>query len=156
MYSASNIDVPKEIIKNVQSRLFKFLWKNKGDKIKILGVYQDYEKGGLRVSYLETVIKALRLAWIPRLLNNGHPNWKTVPNYHLKKWGGLDFLLWCNYRTGLETFRFPTLRNLKISQQSPSGRVTFRLYSLGYVFTRQILPPPPPPPPPPRKKYKIK
>ena len=96
--SASNIDVTKEIINNVQSRLFKFLWKNKGDKIKRVGVYQDYEKGGLRMSDLETMIKALRLAWIPRLSNNSHPNWKTVPNYHLKKWGGLDFLLLCNYR----------------------------------------------------------
>ena len=37
------------------------------------------------MSDLETMIKALRLAWIPRLLNNGHPNWKTVPNYLLKK-----------------------------------------------------------------------
>ena len=62
VYSASNIDVPKEIIKNVQSCLFKFLWKNKGDNIKRVGVYQDYEKGGLRMSDLETMIKALRLA----------------------------------------------------------------------------------------------
>ena len=49
-------------------------------------------------------IKALRLAWIPRLLNNGHPNWKTVPNNLLKKWGGLDFLLLCNYR--MKNFEF--------------------------------------------------
>ena len=104
VYSASNIDVTKEIINNVQSRLFKFLWKNKGDKIKRVGVYQDYEKGGLRMSDLETMIKALRLAWIPRLSNNSHPNWKTVPNYHLKKWGGLDFLLLCNYR--MKDFEF--------------------------------------------------
>ena len=61
-------------------------------------MYQDYEKAGLRMSDLETMITAQRLAWIPRLLNNGHPNWKTVPNYHFKKWGGLDFLLVCNYQ----------------------------------------------------------
>ena len=60
VYSASNIDVPKEIIKNFQGRLFKFLWKNKGDKIKRVGVYQDYEKGGLRMGDLETMIKALK------------------------------------------------------------------------------------------------
>ena len=27
IYSASNIDAPKEVIGNVQGRLFKFLWK---------------------------------------------------------------------------------------------------------------------------------
>ena len=29
----SNIDIPKEVIPDVQSRLFKFLWNNKQDKI---------------------------------------------------------------------------------------------------------------------------
>ena len=82
-----------------------FYGKTKGIiKIKRVGEYQDYEKGGLRMSDLETMITALRLAWIPRLLNKAHPNWKTVPNYHLKKWGGLDFLLLCNYR--MKDFEF--------------------------------------------------
>ena len=30
---------------------------------------------------IETMIKALRLAWIPRLIQNGHPNWKFVPDH---------------------------------------------------------------------------
>ena len=48
IFSASNIDVPKEFIGDVQGRLFKFLWKNKQDKIKRTSLYQDCEKGGLR------------------------------------------------------------------------------------------------------------
>ena len=98
IFSASNTDVPKEFIGDVQGRVFKFLWKNKQDKIKRTSLYQDYEKGGLRMIDMENMIKALRLAWIPRLLKKGHFNWKTIPDYYFKKCGGLDLLLSCNYR----------------------------------------------------------
>ena len=97
VYSASNINVPKDIVTNVKSRLFRFLWKNKRDKIKREGLYQDYDKGGLRMTDIETMIKALRLAWIPRLIQNTFPNWKFVPDHLFKKYGGLHFLLSCNY-----------------------------------------------------------
>ena len=46
---------------------------------------------------LECMIKALRMAWIPRLLKEGHQNWKTVPDNLFKRYGGLEFILSCNY-----------------------------------------------------------
>jgi len=94
----SNIDIPKETIPDVQSRLFRFLWNNKQDKIKRTCLYQDFEKGGVRMPDIETINKALKLAWIPRPLKAGHFNWRTVPEYFFKKHGGLGFLLLCNYR----------------------------------------------------------
>ena len=97
VHSASNINVPKDIVSNVKGRLFRFLWKNKRDKIKREGLYQDYDKGGLRMTDIETMIKALRLAWIPRLVQNSFSNWKFVPDHLFKKYGGLHFLLSCNY-----------------------------------------------------------
>ena len=97
IYSASNINVPNDIAGNVKRRLFSFLWKNKRDKIKREGLYQDYHNGGLRMTDIETMIKALRLAWIPRLLKNGQSNWKFASDHFLKSYGGLRFLLTCNY-----------------------------------------------------------
>ena len=47
---------------------------------------------------IDTIDKALKLAGIPRLLKNGNFNWNTVPEYFVKKHGGLGFLLLCNYR----------------------------------------------------------
>ena len=32
---------------------------------------------------VETMIKALRSAWIPRLFAPGRKNWKTIPDYYL-------------------------------------------------------------------------
>ena len=37
---------------------------------------------------IETMIKALRLARIPRLVRERHPNWKFVPDYFFKKYRG--------------------------------------------------------------------
>ena len=59
--------------------------------------YQDYEKGGLRMVDFETMIKALRLAWISGLLQERQANWKTVPVHFFSKLGGLNFLLTCSY-----------------------------------------------------------
>ena len=67
VYSASNLNVPQEIMPMIKTKLFKFLWKNKKDKIKREGLYQDRDKGGIRMIDMETMIKALRLAWIPPL-----------------------------------------------------------------------------------------
>ena len=82
IYSASNINVPKDIISNVKGRLLRFIWKNKRDKIRREGLCQDCDKGGLHKTDIETMIKAPRLAWIPRLIREGHSNWKYVPEYY--------------------------------------------------------------------------
>ena len=99
IYSASTVNVPTDIPANVTSRLFKFLWKNKRDKIKRDAMYQEYDKGGLGMIDVDVMFKSLRLAWIPRLLQNTKSNWKTFPEYFFRKCGGLRFLLKCNYHT---------------------------------------------------------
>ena len=44
----------------IKTKLFKFLWKNKNDKIKREGLYQDRDKGGIHMIDAEIMIKALR------------------------------------------------------------------------------------------------
>ena len=60
---------------------------------------EDRDKGGIRMIDVEIMIKALRLAWIPRLFAPGRKNWKTIPDYYLGRYGGFSFLLRCNYGT---------------------------------------------------------
>ena len=45
------------------------------------------------------MFKALKLAWIPRLITSDNSNWCTIPNHFFKRMGGLNFLLRCNYDT---------------------------------------------------------
>ena len=73
--------------------------KKKG-KIKRSVLCQDLEKGGLRMTDVDLILRALRLAWVPRILNAGDKNWYFVPNHYFRKQpGDLNFLLKCNYDT---------------------------------------------------------
>ena len=91
VYSASTLNVPEEITPILKTKVFNFLWNNKKDKIKREGLYQDINKGGLRMVDTEIMFKALKLTWIPRLLLPGNPKWKTVPDYYLKGVGVSTF-----------------------------------------------------------------
>ena len=100
IYSASNLDAPKGIVEIVRAKSFKFLWKNKKDKIKRSGLYQDLDNGGIRMIDFDIMLKALKLTWIPRLLRTSeNSNWCIIPRYYFRRTGGLNFLLRCNYDT---------------------------------------------------------
>ena len=36
------------------------------------------------------MLKAMRLAWIPRLLKHANSNWNSVPDFFLRKLDGLN------------------------------------------------------------------
>ena len=64
-------------------------------------MYQDYVDGGLRVPNMEVMAKSLKLAWISRFLSTDvlsrKENWKAIPYHFFREYGGLNFLLRCNY-----------------------------------------------------------
>ena len=97
IYTASMLSVPETAIQQTQRKLFAFLWNNKKDRIKRQVLFRPLSKGGLGFPCFRTAVKALRLSWIGRLLNNTHDTWTAIPNYHFEKHDGLLFLLNCNY-----------------------------------------------------------
>ena len=100
VHSAAMLDIHKDCSVKIQSSIFKFIWKEKQDKIIREVLYQDYERGGLRVTHVETLCKALHLAWIRRFLRSdsrGMESEKVIPCSFFKKYGGLNFLLCCNF-----------------------------------------------------------
>lgn len=86
---------PQEIIKLMERMIYKFLWKGP-DKVTRLSVINSLKNGGLNLTDLETQIKAIRLSWIPRILDERVGPWKSYFIFHLKKYGGI-LLLKCNY-----------------------------------------------------------
>ena len=100
IYSASNLDVPKGIVEILRTKSFKFLWKNEKDQTKRSGFYQDLDNGGIRMTDFDIMLKALKLARIPRLLRiSDNNNWCIIPKHYIRSKGGLNFLLRCNYDT---------------------------------------------------------
>ena len=83
------------------SKLFKqnfsLSYGKKKDKIKRAVIYQPLAEGGLNFINFDAMVKSLLLAWLSRLLGDNDDSWKVIPNYYLSEYGGLQFLLKCNY-----------------------------------------------------------
>jgi len=45
----------------------------------------------------EMMERALKIAWINRILEGGDASWKIILNYALRQFGGVDFLINCDY-----------------------------------------------------------
>ena len=79
----------------MEKMVFKFLWEGP-DKVTRLSVINTLDKGGLNLTDFESYIKALRLSWIPRLLDEREGPWISYLKYNLKNYRGC-FLFRCNY-----------------------------------------------------------
>ena len=96
MFRASQIPLTKEIIKEINSVLFKFVWKSRKDKIKRKTLISDYKNGGLRMPHLETLIKTQRIMCMKKYFDSYNSTWKVFLDNYLSEFGG-SFLLKCNY-----------------------------------------------------------
>jgi len=93
MHSISSLDVPLEHLGAVNSAIFKFIWKNKKDKIQRKVMFLDYDLGHLRAPSIYILSKSLTLA---RLLADEHKSsesWKAIPTYIFERHRGLNFIL---------------------------------------------------------------
>ena len=96
LYISSIIQTPMEIMKRMERMIFKFLWRGP-DKVTRNSVINSVENSGVNLMDIETQIKALKLAWIPRILDSNKKGpWKSYFNYYLKLYGE-TLLLKCNY-----------------------------------------------------------
>ena len=78
-------------------------------------MFLDYNQGGLRAPSVETMSKSLKLAWISRfsIKDQRSESWKVIPEHFFDKYGGLKFLLRCNYdHKFLEGAHFPNFYKL--------------------------------------------
>ena len=73
------------------NRLFQFIWHGK-DKIKRSVLTNNYEKGGLNMTNLDSYIKAQQIICLKKYWLDYPSAWKQVLNFHLKDYGG-KFLL---------------------------------------------------------------
>lgn len=59
----------KEFLKKIQRLLFNFLW-NKSERIKRNTLIGNVRNGGLGIIDVESKLKALNAAWLPRILKS--------------------------------------------------------------------------------------
>ena len=71
--------VPQKYKKEIESCCFKFIWKNKIDKVKRTTLINTYEKGGLNMIDFESYFNSLKASWVNRLTDTYYENWKVIP-----------------------------------------------------------------------------
>ena len=55
VHTISSLDVPRECLGAANSAIFKFIWKNKKDKMKRKLMILDYDQGGLRAPSIDVL-----------------------------------------------------------------------------------------------------
>lgn len=86
-YILQNLYKPKNTLEQLNTLLFKFLWKGKNDKIKRNTVIGHHLHGGLEMLDIDLFYKTLTLKWIKNLQNNYKANWKLIPLFFLNHYG---------------------------------------------------------------------
>ena len=95
VYTSSLPATPSHVIKKVNHIIYNFLWNEK-DKVTRLSAINNYESSGVKMIDIDSMIKALRLAWLKRIFSNNRATWKTYFTFLLKELGG-PLIFSCNY-----------------------------------------------------------
>ena len=93
--------IPKEYIQTFKNIVYEFLWKGKKDPVKRSVLSNDYLEGRLKMTNIDTYIKALQIKWILRLLENSNENWKIIPQKYFENIGE-NFLI---FNMNLDSFK---------------------------------------------------
>ena len=88
IYQCNNLEVPEDIIKQLNLLAFDFVWQYKPNKVKRNTIISDFDSGGLRMIDVESFIEAQKVMWVKRLLRNDSGSWKTYPNLLLQRLAG--------------------------------------------------------------------
>lgn len=97
-YVTSVINIPEHYVNQINRLIFRFVWRNKKDKLKRNIMHTGIDKGGLRVPDFASMVKASRFTWIKRYISPRNHTWKTLFEHALSS-SNLDhnILLFCNF-----------------------------------------------------------
>ena len=73
----------KNILKQLETMFYQFIWSGKPDKVKRKTISKHYFDGGLNMIDLNTFISASKVTWIRRLYNNSETPWAKLAKIHL-------------------------------------------------------------------------
>ena len=105
MFRASVIPIPNELVKEVNSIFYTFIWNGK-DKVKRSALISDIDKGGLKILDIESMVSARRVICLKKFLEDYPSTWKSFLNSCIFSVGGSQ-ILHCNFDTVKLKTQFP-------------------------------------------------
>jgi flagellar biosynthesis/type III secretory pathway chaperone len=95
------INTPKDVINDLNTLFFKFLWNNKSEKIKRNTLIGNRFDGGLCMIDIEAYAKSMKSKFVKTLTDNQIANWKIIPTFFLNQYG-TNLLV---FRMNIDTFK---------------------------------------------------
>ena len=89
--------IPNHFAKEINRISVNFIWEGKPAKVKRSTIIREKKHGGLKMLDLEIMDKALKVPWIERIKTHSSASWKIIPELGVKQYGGLTFLIKCQY-----------------------------------------------------------
>ena len=81
VYLANVIHVPPQVISEVKEIITNFLWDGKPPKIAYNVMIQGIKSGGMNLVDFESKVKAPKVSFIKRLLDDNPGKWKNLANH---------------------------------------------------------------------------
>lgn len=97
IYGALVLDIPQALIKQIDSKLFNFIWRNKPHYLKKSILCNPYSHGGLNVLDFNTSNTTLKIKWLKNYKLGKNKMWYIIPNLIRISVGGIEFLLKCDF-----------------------------------------------------------
>ncbi|KAH3701739.1 hypothetical protein DPMN_076733 [Dreissena polymorpha] len=68
---------PNDVINDIKSAIFNFIWDGKPDKIKRTQLIQSVENGGIQLTNIDSFLNAIKCSWVKIYLDNTNTSkWK--------------------------------------------------------------------------------
>ena len=97
IYNAQMILMPQNVIKQINTLLYTFLWNGKRDKVKRKVICMKYNFGGLKMVDLNTLFQSFLLKWILHYFSVPESSkWKRVIDGFFGKVGSIQYVLNCS------------------------------------------------------------
>jgi exonuclease III len=84
---------PEWVVKEAEKLFYKFLWKNKNDKIGRTTIIKKIEEGGLKMIDVDSMARALKTKWLSEICNpeNNDCKWTAIPKMFFRTVNLYDF-----------------------------------------------------------------
>ena len=98
MYVSSVICTPPDVINMVNKLVFKFIWRNKRERLKRTVLLRNIADGGMQAPDFQTMVNTARLKWITKMTGNVEAPWKLILDKYMDKVNiNLNMLLYSNF-----------------------------------------------------------
>ena len=145
IFSCACLPTPAHINDIINKMVIEFVWSHKRPKIKKETLIGPKEKGGLDMPELHSTSKALKVAWVKRMLEGNINDWMAIPLNYLRHVGGTlifkrDYDVNCLNIYGLPPFYHEVLVAWSQVQALNSASRNVRTTGQGSKLTGVLLP----------------